>query len=97
MSKLSSKQISYLRGLAHHRKVIISVGNAGITKGVVSELDDALKIHELVKIKITGEDKQERYTSLERLCSATDSVLVQLIGKTGIAYRAAKKPIIKIP
>ena len=97
MPKLTGKQLNHLRGLAHHRKVIISVGAAGITKGVVAELDEALKSHELVKIKIVGDSKADRLVMLERLCAATDAHVVQLIGKTGVAYRKAKKPVITLP
>ncbi len=95
--KLRGKQLSYLRGLAHHLKVIVSVGNAGVTKGIVNELDGALKSHELVKVKLVGDTKDDRKACLERLCSATDAQQVQLIGKTGIIYRKAEKAVIELP
>lgn len=97
MSELKGKQLNFLRGLAHHLKVVVSVGARGVTRPVVSELDDALRSHELVKVRLVGEDKQERQRCLERLCAATDAHAVQLIGKTGVIYRPARKPVIRIP
>ena len=97
MKKLTGKQLNHLRGLAHHRKIVVSVGGAGITKAVINELNEALEAHELVKIRIAGEDKKERQACLERLCSATDSAPVQLIGRTGIAFRTSSKNLISLP
>lgn len=97
MSELKGKQLNYLRGLAHHLKVVVSVGAQGITRGVVNELDSALAAHELVKVKLTGDDKTERSRCLERLCAATDSRAVQMIGKIGVVYRPAKEPKIVLP
>lgn len=97
LQKLRGKQINYLRGLAHHRKVIVSVGNDGITKGVVNELDISLASHELVKVRLGGESREERQMCLERLCAAVDAQAVQIIGKVGVVYRPAKKPVIQLP
>jgi RNA-binding protein len=97
MSELKGKQLNFLRGLAHHLKVVVSVGARGVTRPLVNELDLALNAHELVKVKLAGEDKQERQRCLERLCAATDAHAVQLIGRTGVIYRAAKDPVIRIP
>ncbi len=95
--KLNSKDIRYLRSLAHNRKVIVSVGNDGITKGVVNELDLSLQKHELIKVKLTGDTRDSRKICLERLSAAVDAEVVQLIGKIGVLYRAAKTPEIKLP
>ncbi|GJL81888.1 MAG: RNA-binding protein [marine bacterium B5-7] len=97
MNKLPGKSLSYLRGLAHHQKVVVSVGTKGITKALVDELDIALKTHELVKVKLAGNDKSDRAMCLERLCAATDAHAVQLIGHTGVIYRPAEEPVIKLP
>ena len=95
--KLSNKDIKYLRGLAHSRKIIVSIGNNGITKGVVNELDTSLHRHELIKIKLTGDSLKERKICLERLCSAVDAQFVQLIGKVGVVYRQSASNSIVLP
>ena len=57
---LSSSQIRYLRSLAHGLSPVVLLGNKGATAAVVKELDQALAIHELVKVKLSGGDKDER-------------------------------------
>ncbi len=97
MPELRGKQLNYLRGLAHHRKVVVSVGAAGVSRGVVAELDEALRVHELVKVKLAGEDRGERQRCMERLCAATGAHAVQIIGHTGVLYRAGAEPVIVLP
>ena len=50
MTLLSEKQKKHLRRLAHPMSPIVMLGNAGLTSGVVQELDRALGDHELVKV-----------------------------------------------
>lgn len=97
MSTLTGKQLNHLRALAHHLKVVVWVGARGVTRAVVGELDEALRAHELVKVKLAGEDKETRSRCLERLCAATDASPVQLIGRTGVIYRASREPKIHLP
>jgi RNA-binding protein len=97
MIELRGKQLTFLRGLAHHLSVVVSVGNRGVTRAVVDELKEALRVHELVKVKLAGDDKSARQMCLERLCAATDAYAVQQIGKTGVIYRPANEPKIKLP
>ena len=49
---LSGKDRRILRAIAHGRKPLIRVGEAGISDAVVSALEAALKDHELVKVKL---------------------------------------------
>ena len=97
MPELRGKQLNYLRGLAHHLKVVVSVGSRGITPAVVDELKAALAAHELVKVKLSGEDKSERQRCMERLCAASGAQAVQMIGKTAVIYRPAREPRIQLP
>lgn len=97
MPELTGKQLRFLRSSAHHLKVVVSVGARGVTRGVVDELDGALRSHELVKVRLAGEDREERERCLERLCAATGSAPVQMIGKTGVVYRPAPEPRIVLP
>ena len=57
---LNEKQKKTLRGIAHSRKPIVLLGNAGLTPGVLSALDEALLKHELVKVKVTAADRKAR-------------------------------------
>jgi RNA-binding protein len=88
--KLNDKQRRHLRGLAHPLKPIILVGNAGVTPGVVAETQRALHDHELIKVRMTGAERDVRDAALEALAVATDSALVGRIGHVATLYRPRK-------
>jgi RNA-binding protein len=84
---LSEKQKKHLRRLAHPMSPIVILGNAGLTDGVVMELDRALKDHELVKVAARVGDRASRDTALGDLALRTSSEIVQRIGHVGLFYR----------
>ena len=94
---LTTKQKKYLRGLAHELKPVVMIGNAGITEGVLSELDSRLSHHELIKVRISGVDRSERTQMAETLCEKSASDLVDTIGHIAILYRRSNEPSIKLP
>ena len=74
------------------------LGNAGLTDGVVAELDRALKDHELVKVTARVGDREARDTALSDLALRTSSEIVQRIGHVGVFYRRRPElPKILIP
>jgi RNA-binding protein YhbY len=68
------------------------IGNAGLTEAVLKETDLALKSHELIKIRMLGDDRAARENALERICSALDAAPVQLVGKMLVVYRPKPEP-----
>ncbi len=95
--KLSKRQIRHLRGLAHHLKPVVMIGDKGITDNLLTELHYALEAHELIKVSIAGVDKEERRTLTEQLCHSSRATVVQFIGRTSILYRPNKETKIIIP
>ncbi len=94
---LTTKQKSYLRSLAHHREVIVTVGNAGLTDPVLSELEIALARHELLKVRLPAIHRTERASLAEKIATALHAELVQEIGRVGVFYRRAEKSKITFP
>jgi len=94
---LTPKQRRYLRSLAHHRKPVVIIGNAGLTPAVINEIDQCLARHELIKIKINNElnDKHKKISA--DICAKTASERVQDIGRVLIVYRVKKEPEIIFP
>jgi RNA-binding protein len=84
---LSEKQKKHLRRLAHPLNPIVMLGNAGLTDGVVNELDRALTDHELVKVSARVGERHARNAALDSLASRTSSALVQRVGHVGVFYR----------
>jgi RNA-binding protein len=84
---LSEKQKKHLRRLAHPMSPIVMLGNAGLTDGVVSELDRALTDHELVKVSARVGERTLRDAALDEMATRTASELVQRVGHVGVFYR----------
>jgi RNA-binding protein len=84
---LSEKQKKHLRRLGHPLSPIVMLGNAGLTPGVVMELDRALADHELVKVSARLGERSARDAALETLATQTSSEIVQRVGNVGLFYR----------
>ncbi len=59
MKRLTNNQKKYLRKLAHDLNPVVMIGQQGLSEAVLSELDSTMKKHELVKIKIRVDDRQQ--------------------------------------
>ena len=94
---LTQAQRRHLRKLAHHLKPVVIVGSAGLTEGVLAEIDSALAHHELVKIRVNAADRDERQAMIERIAENTGADWVLSIGHVAAFYRAAEKPKIVLP
>jgi RNA-binding protein len=84
---LSPSQRRYLRSLAHDLSPVILLGAKGATDAVLKELDLALSHHELVKVKLSGGDKDEREQQIEFLSQGTRAESVQQIGHIVVLFR----------
>jgi RNA-binding protein len=89
--QLTEKQRRYLKGLAHPLKPVILVGNAGLTDAVVAETTRALADHELIKVRLPGQDRQERDAVLASLAQRTNSAFIARIGHIAVLFRPREK------
>jgi RNA-binding protein len=62
------------------------IGQAGLTTGVLAEIELALNSHELIKVKIRAE-RDERQVLSEKICNETKAELIQSIGQIIVIYR----------
>ncbi len=95
---LTSSQKRFLRGLAHALSPIVMLGQKGVTPALVAELNLAIDRHELVKVRLSGGDKEERGAQIDALTTGSDSELVQTIGHTATLWKRNKKePKLPLP
>jgi RNA-binding protein len=87
--QLNSKQIAYLRGLAHSLSPVVMIGNNGLTEAVLKEVDLGLTAHELIKVQVSGDDRAVRKTMLDEIATKVNAVVVHHIGKQLVFYRAS--------
>ena len=85
--KLNNKQINLLKGLAHSKKPVVTIGNNGITESVLAEADSALSHHELIKVKLPGIEKSLRQKLAEDICGKCGANNIGLTGRTLILFR----------
>ncbi len=78
---LTNRERSALKARAHPLEPIVQVGQAGLTDGVVAEVDRALAAHELVKVRIAVADRAERAAICEAICERTGAAEVLRVGK----------------
>ncbi|HMY39829.1 MAG TPA: YhbY family RNA-binding protein [Marinagarivorans sp.] len=78
--------------MGHGLNPIVTIAGNGLSDGVVAELERALNDHELIKVKLAINDREERKELVVALCETTGAHLVQEIGKVALIYRAAARP-----
>jgi RNA-binding protein len=95
---LTDGQRRHLRGLAHHLKPVVLMGQQGLKDTVLAEIDGALTHHELVKVKVAAEDRDDRARIIEAIVASTGADLVQTIGHMAVLFRRnPKKPRVALP
>ena len=87
---LTEKMKHELRRRGHALKPVVSIGNAGLSKAVLREIELSLDHHELLKIRIGGAGRDERKQIIDRICDSLAAELVQAIGHIALIYR--KRP-----
>ena len=95
---MTSKQRSYLKGLASNMIPIFQIGKASLTPEFVEAIDEAIEKRELIKISVLKNCADDPHELAEILAERTKSQVVVVIGKKIVLYRPAKKnPKIKLP
>jgi RNA-binding protein len=91
-NQLTGHQKKYLRGLAHHIKPVVFIGQKGITALLVRAIDEALDSHELIKIKfIEFKEKETKHDLCLILEGQLDCELAGIVGHTALFYRQHRK------
>jgi RNA-binding protein len=75
------------RAEAHHLEPVVMVGNDGLTPAVKKETDAALNAHGLIKVRVLGDDREQREAMYRELCDALGAAPIQHIGKLLVLWR----------
>jgi putative YhbY family RNA-binding protein len=87
MLNLNPAQRRALKARAHHLQPVVLIGDAGLTPTVLREIDINLKSHELIKIRVFGDDRAARAALIEAICTPLQAAAVQHIGKILVIFR----------
>lgn len=84
---LTTRERTQLKARAHHLKAVVRVGQAGVTDAFIAEVDRALKAHELIKVQIDRDDRDEREAAADEITTRTNAASVQRLGKILVLWR----------
>lgn len=87
---MTSKQRSYLKGLAMNIDPVFQIGKSGLTPEVTEAVLEAFNKKELVKINILKNCMEDPTDMANKLADRTGSILVQIIGKKIVLYKENK-------
>ncbi|MCC2597365.1 YhbY family RNA-binding protein [Pusillimonas sp. MFBS29] len=85
--EITSQERSALRAAAHPLRPVVLIGDRGLSDSVLKEIDLNLNAHQLIKVRIAGEERDARNAMLETICDSLSCALVHHLGKTLIIYR----------
>jgi RNA-binding protein len=94
---LTGKQKNHLRAIGHKLKPLIQIGKKEIDDALIAESDAALSYHELIKVRLLESCILDRHEASVLLADSCSAEVAQIIGKTFLLYRPAKKPVIILP
>ena len=92
MSALTNAKIRELKSRGQLLKPMLKVGHDGLTPAFIAALDEALKHHDLVKVKFS-DLKDQKKTLAPQLAEKAGGELIMRVGNVAVLYRA--KPVLK--
>ena len=87
---MTSKQRSYLKGLAMTTEPIFQIGKSSITPEITAAIAEALEARELIKITVLKNCLDDGNAIAATLAERTHSEVVQVIGRKIVLYKPAK-------
>ena len=85
--QLSPAQRKEKRADAHHLDPVVMIGNDGLTEAVSKEVDAALAVHGLIKVRMASDDRAAREAVLAQLADSLSAAPIQHIGKLLVLWR----------
>lgn len=95
---MTSKQRSYLKGLAMTMDPIFQLGKSSLTPENTQAIAEALEARELIKINVLQNCADDPNELAQIIAERTHSQVVQVIGKKIVLYKESKnKKKIELP
>ena len=94
---LTSKQRAYLRGLANTMEAMFQVGKGGVNDALIAQVDDALRVRELIKVRVLETSPESVKEVAQAVAEGTKADVVQVIGSRFVLFRRnPKEPKIEL-
>lgn len=85
--KITAAERRELSARAHALEPVVIVGAGGLSEAVLKEIDRSLTAHELIKVRIAGESRDDREAAMAAICDRLNAAPVKQIGKVVVVYR----------
>jgi len=76
-----------LKSQAHSLKPVVMIGSSGLSEAVHNEIELALDAHELIKVRVSHEDREVRKALTGEISKNNRAELIGSIGHIIILYR----------
>ncbi len=94
---ITPKQRAELKAIANSIEPVFQIGKGGVNDAQVAQIDDYLRVHELVKIKVLDNSLLTAKEAAIDIAERISAEVVQCIGSKAILYkRNEKEPVIKL-
>lgn len=92
METLTGAQKTKLRGMGQRLDAMLMIGQAGVTATVLVELNKLINTHELVKVRFTGADRDQRAILASEVAEKAPAFHVGSVGATALFFRRNADP-----
>ncbi len=94
---ITPKQRAELKAIANSIEPVFQVGKGGVNDAQILQIDDYLRVHELVKIKVLDNSMYTAKEAAVEIAEKINAEVVQVIGSKAILYkRNEKEPVIRL-
>jgi putative YhbY family RNA-binding protein len=76
-----------LKARAHHLDPVVLLGAAGLSEAALREIDRALGVHGLIKVRTGAGDRDEREAQFSSIADRLGAARIQQIGRLLVFYR----------
>lgn len=89
---LDSDGKKHLRRIGHGLTPAVTVASKGFTDPVRAEIERALTDHELIKVRISVPERDQRRALIDAITAVTGAELVQAVGRVILLFRKTAQP-----
>ena len=94
---ITTKQRAELKSMAMKIRPAFQIGKGGLNDAQTAQIDDYLRVHELIKVKVLDNSLYTAREAAEELAEKIGAEVGQVIGSNLVLYkRNEEEPVIKL-
>lgn len=94
---ITTKQRAQLKSLANNLPAVFQIGKSGVNDKQTLQIDDYLRVHELVKFSVLDNSLYSAREAAEEIAEKIGAEVVQVIGSKVVLYKQnPKEPVIRL-